>query len=124
MLDFRGGVVVENHIHASQACRGGILLLPVEADVFFCRLSDFQEQRARSACRVIYGRCRRRIVAINADNLGHNTADFSRRVELAFALAAFRSEMAHQIFIGVSQNVIAFSPVLAEIKRLVFKNAN
>ena len=30
--DERGGVVVQNHVHAGQAAGGGVLLLPVEGD--------------------------------------------------------------------------------------------
>ena len=40
---------------------------------------------------------------IDADD----AADFRRGVELPLALAALGSEMAHQVFVGIAENVIA-----------------
>jgi len=54
----------------------------------------------------------------------HDPADFGRRVELALALAALGREVAHQVFVGVAKDVIAFRTVLAEVERLVFEDGN
>jgi hypothetical protein len=43
---------------------------------------------------------------------------------LPFALAAFRGEMAHQIFIRIAQDVIAFGPVFREIEGWILKNGD
>ncbi len=61
---------------------------------------------------------------MDADDLCHDAADFGGCVELAFALAAFGGEVAHQIFVSIAQDVIAFRAVLAEIQRLVFKDGD
>ena len=43
---------------------------------------------------------------------------------MALALAAFSREVAHEIFIGITQNVVAVGSVLAEVERLVLENGD
>lgn len=62
--------------------------------------------------------------APNANDLGHDAANFGWGVELALALATFGGEMAHQILISISQNVVAIGTVLREVQRRVFKRGD
>ena len=56
----------------------------------------------------------------DADDLGHDARDFRRGVELALALARLGGEVAHQVFVGVAEQVVALGAVAAEIElRLV-----
>ena len=61
---------------------------------------------------------------VDADDLRDDATDLGRSVELAFALAAFGSEVTHQVFVGISENVVAFGAVFAEIQRLVFEDSD
>jgi hypothetical protein len=56
--------------------------------------------------------------------LGDDPAGFGRGVELPLGLAAFRGEVAHQIFIGIAQNVIAFGAVLGEVEASPLENCD
>ena len=47
----------------------------------------------------------------DADHLGDDAADLGRGVELPLALAALGGEVAHQVFVGVAQDVVGFSSV-------------
>ena len=58
-----------------------------------------------------------RLRAAHADDLGHDARDFRRGVELALALAGFGGEVAHQVFVGIAQQVVALGAVAAEIER-------
>ena len=60
----------------------------------------------------------------DADDLRHDAADLGGRVELALALAALGGEVAHQVFVGVAQDVVAFGAVLREIERLVLEDGD
>ena len=62
--------------------------------------------------------------AANADDPGHDAADFGGGVELALALATFGGEVAHQVFIGIAKNVVAIGAVLGEVQRGVFKRGD
>src|ERR1019366_5133851 len=52
----------------------------------------------------------------DADDLGHDPADLGRRIELAFALAALRGEVPHQVFVGVAEDVVVLGTVLGEVQ--------
>ena len=62
--------------------------------------------------------------AANADDPGHDAADFGGGVELALALATFGGEVAHQILVGIAQNIVAISAVPGEVQRGVFKRGD
>ncbi len=61
---------------------------------------------------------------MDADDLGHDAADFGGSVELAFALATLGSKVPHQVFVGVSQNVVAVGSVLREVESLALEDGN
>jgi hypothetical protein len=48
----------------------------------------------------------------NADDLRHDAGDLGGSIELALALAAFGGEVAHEVFVGVAENVVALRAVL------------
>jgi hypothetical protein len=60
----------------------------------------------------------------NADHLGNDAAHLGRRVELAFALAAFAGEVAHQVLVCIAQNVVVLGAVLREVEHRVLEDAN
>ena len=58
---------------------------------------------------------------MDADDLRHDATDFGGRVELTLALAALGSEVPHQVFVGIAEDVVALGAVLGKIECLVFK---
>ena len=119
--DERGGVVVQDHVHAGEAAGGAVLLLPVEGDRGAGFVRHLQQQRAGAAGRVVDGGGGAGFRVVNAENLRDDAADFGGRVELTFALAALGREVPHQVFIGVAEDVVAVGAVLREIERLVLE---
>ena len=120
----RRGVVVQKHVHPGQTARSGVLLLPVERHRSTGRIAHLQQQRTRATGRVIDRGGMGRLGLADTDNLGHNPADLRRSVKLAFALAALRGEVAHQVLIGIAEDVIAVSAVLREVEGLVLKDSD
>ena len=120
-LDDCGGVVVQIHVHAGKAAGCRVLLLPVECHLGFGFVGDLQQKRAGTAGRVIYGGVAGGLGLTDTDDLRHDAADFGGRIELPLALAAFGREVAHQVFVGIAQNVIAIGPVLREVERRVLE---
>ena len=124
LLDFRCRVVVQDHVHPRQTGRGSILLLAVERHLGMGFVANFQQQRTRTAGWVIHGGVVGGDRLMDTDDPRHDAADFRRCVELAFALTALGGEMAHQVFVGVAEDVVAVCAVLAEVERLVLENRN
>ena len=120
----RGGVVVQNHVHAGKAAGGGVFFLPFQRDRRACFVADFQQQRTGAAGGIVNGGGGTGFRLTYADDLRHDAADFRRRVELALALAALGGEVAHQVFVGIAQNIIAVGAVFGEIQRLVLEDAD
>ena len=69
-----------------------------------------QQQRAGAAGRVV-DRLVGAFRAADSDDLRHDARDFRRRVELALALARLGGEVAHQVFVGVAEQVVALGAV-------------
>ena len=128
LLDFRRGIVVQNHVHAGEAGGGIVLFLPVESDLYILAVArfvaDFQEQRARAARRVIDGGVIRRGGVADSENLRDDAANFRRRVELALALATLSGEVPHEILVGVAQEVVAIGAVLREIEGRILEDGD
>jgi len=118
--DFRRGAIVQDHVHARQGRRGVVHLLAVEGQIqarAALRLGmGFQHQRAGAAGGIVGGLAGAFGVA-DADDLGHDAGNLRRRVELTLALARFRGEVAHQVFVSVTQQVVTLGAVVAEIQR-------
>ena len=113
---------MQEHIHASQTTRSGVLLLPVERHRNTCRIAHLQQQRTRATGGIINRSGMSWLRIVNTNNLGHNPADFSRSVELTLTLPAFGSEVAHQVLIGIAKNIVAISAVLGEVEGFILKN--
>ena len=62
--------------------------------------------------------------AVDTDHLDQNAGDLSRRIELALALAALGREVAHQILVGVAQNIVPARLVGAEVKLRALENGD
>lgn len=124
LLDFRRRIVMQDHVHPRQSGRGGILLLTVERHLGMGFVTDFQQQRTRAAGRVIHGGVVGGDGLVDADDSRHDAADFGGRVELAFTLAALGGEVTHQVFVGITKDVVAICAVLAEVERLVLEDRN
>ena len=54
--------------------------------------------------------------AANADDPGHDAADFGGGVELALALATFGGEVAHQVFVGITEDIVAIGAMIREVQ--------
>ena len=118
------GVVVQDHIHPGQAGGGGVLLLTVEGDLGSGFIPHFQQQRSRAAGRIIHRGAVRRRRFMDADDLRHDSTDLGGGIELSFALAALGGEVAHEVFVGIPQDVVTLGAVLAKIQRPVFKDTD
>ena len=72
----------------------------------------FQQQRTGTAGWVINLGAANGVFGSDADNRCDDPTDLGRGMELPFALAALGGEMAHEVFIGIAQNVVMFSAVV------------
>ena len=124
MGDQRTGVVVQDHVHARQAAGHFILLLPIDADRRARRVGHLQQQRTRTTSGVVDGGLGGGRGLRNTQHGGHHAADFGGCVELALALAAFGGEVAHQVFVGVAQDVVAVGTVLRKVEVRRFEDAD
>ena len=77
---------------------------------------DFEQQRTGAAGGVVGGGGSHGIPRRDADDLGHDPADLGRGVELPLALAALGGEVAHEILVGIAQDVVVLRAVLGEIQ--------
>ena len=107
--------VVQDHVHARKVvCRMG-KLLPVELDAVAAVLVDvvarLQQERAGAHARVVDGEA-----GLSFPALRHDARDERRdalgRIELPRLLSGFRSELADEVLIGVSEGIRA---VLGEV---------
>ena len=111
---FSRGVIVQKHIHPRQRPGGVVHLLPVNRKPIGSFIRHLQQQRTRATSRVINSLILPRLLG-NADYFSQHAGDFGRGVELPFALARFSSEVAHQVFVSVAQQVIPFGAVGAQV---------
>src|ERR1019366_2072859 len=107
---FRRRAVVQEHVHFCERPGRKIILLSVDRKIFSARAFGFvvslEEQRPGPA-RGIVNCLRAALCGTNSNYLCHDARNFRRGVELPLALAGLRCEMAHQIFISVTEKVIA-----------------
>ena len=120
LLDLRRGVVVEDHVHAGEAGGGAVLFLTIQGDAHVLTLTghgaDLQEQGGRTRGRVVGGGVGTDDGLVHAEDQGKHETDLGRGEELALALAALGGEVAHQILVGVAEQVVAVGAVLREIE--------
>ena len=119
--DLRGRAVVQHHVHARQGGGGVVHLLAVEGQVqagaALGLVVGLEQQGAGAAGRVVDG-----LVgaggAAQVDHHGHDARHLGRGVELALALAGLGGEVAHQVLVGVAEQVVALGAVAAEVQAL------
>jgi hypothetical protein len=61
---------------------------------------------------------------MDAKDLRYDTADLGGSVELSLALATLGGEVAHQVFVGIAQNIVALGAVLGKVEAGVLKDCN
>ena len=122
--DGRGWIVVQDHVHPCEATGRRIFFLSVKRDFRASFVAHFEQERPRTAGRIVNGRAAAGLGIVIAKNLSHDAAHLGRRVELAFALATFGSEMPHEVFVGIAQDVVAIGPVFREIERLSLEDSD
>ena len=87
-------------------------------------VGHLQQQGAGAAGGVVDGGVVGGAGAADADSLRDDAADLGGGVELALALAAFGGEVAHQVLVGVAQDVVAFGPVFGEVEGFVLEDGD
>ena len=124
--DFRRRAVVQDHVHLCQR-PGGVVHSPgrrsqdrVRSRSWLRRGPSAAASRSRRSDRRWSGRAA--LCATDADDLGHDARNFRRRVELPLALARLGGEVAHQVFVGVAEEVVALGAVAAEIQLRVVED--
>ena len=115
---------MQDHIHTCQTGGSGVLLLAVERNLRLSFIANLEQQRPGATRRIIDRSFVRRLCITNTDNLRHDTTDLGRGIELPLALAALGGEVAHQVFIGITKDVITLGTVLTKVERLVFKDGD
>ena len=115
---------MQDHVHARQACGGDVHLLAFQGDVRAGLGRHLEQQRARAAGGVVGGGGRPGVARRDADHLGNDAADLGRRVELALALATLGGKVAHQVLVGVPQDVVVLGAVLREVELGLLEDAD
>ena len=115
---------MQDHVHTGETSSGHVHFLSFQCDVLTSLGGHLQQQGARAAGGVIRGGRGHCIGGGDAHDLGHDAADLGWRIELAFALAALRGKVPHQVLIGITQDVVVLGSVLREIQLGLLENAN
>ena len=116
--DLGGGIVVQDHVHPRQRTGGVVHLLSVNTQPLGTRLvTRLEQQGARTTGGVVDGGILRGLTA-DADHLGQNARHLGRGVELPLGLARLGGKVAHQVFVGITQQVIPFGTVGRQIQPL------
>ncbi len=89
-LDFRGGKIVQNHVHACETGGGAIFFLAFKRDALAGFGGNFQQERAGAAGGIVGGGAGHGVFGRDANDLGDDAADLGRRVELALSKAVSR----------------------------------
>ena len=120
--DQRVGTIVQYNVHTGQTGSGTFLFLSVDGNFPFGFVGYFQQQRSRSAGRIINGGVGGRILIVDANDLGHDAAHLCRRVKLPLALTAFGGKVAHQVFVSIPQDIVTFGFVVGKVQFRLFKD--
>ena len=121
--DIAGGHRVEDHVHLGQGGGHVVDLLPEDRDAARGDGGGLEQQRAGAAGGIV----QRLILALgvaDADDLRDHAGDLGGREELPLALARLHREVAHQVLVGVAQEVIILGAVGAEIKGGVLEDGD
>ena len=115
-FDLGGGLIVEDHVHAGESGGGGVFFLAVEGDLEVGLVCDFEEEGAGATGGVVDSGAGGGGAILEADDFGHDAGDFGGGVELALTLAAFCGEVAHEVFVGVAEDVVAVGAIFGEVE--------
>ncbi|MNO68732.1 hypothetical protein D3C76_595710 [compost metagenome] len=116
--DCCSGVVVQDHVHPRQRTGGVVHLLSVNTQSLGAGLvARLEQQGARTTGGVVDGGILRGLTA-DTNHLGQNARHLGRGVELPLGLARLGGEVAHQVFVGITQQVIPFGAVGRQIQPL------
>ena len=110
-------VAVQDHVHSRQRPGDVVHLLAIDADAVRRLVGGFEQQRARATSGIVDGLVRAGIGA-DTDHLRYDARDLGRGVELPFALPGLGGEMAHQVLVGVAQQVVSLGPIGAEVEAI------
>ena len=108
-------VAVQDHVHPCQRPGGVVHLLPVDGNAARRLVGGLEEQRAGAAGGIV-DRLVLAGVGADADHFRHDARHLGRGVELSLALAGLGGEVAHQVFVGVAQQVVALGTVGAKVE--------
>lgn len=112
---------MQDHVHAREGRCGVVHLLAVERQVqagALLRLVMGLEKEGARAAGWIVDAHRRIGSASQTYDLGHHARYLGWRIELAFALARFGGEVAHEVLVGVAQKIVSLGSVPSKIDTL------
>ena len=117
--EFGRRVVVQDQVHPCQRPGGIVLLLAVDGDAARRLIGGLEQQRAGTAGGIVDGLVLAGVRA-DADHLSHDARDLGRRVELPLALARLGGEMAHQVLVGIAQQIVASGTVGTKVETVEY----
>ena len=114
-------IVMENHVHAGQGAGGKVHFLTIDCQTSRSFITGFQQQRPRTTGGVI-NRGVLGCLLIDSNDLGQNSGDLRRRVELTLGLTRFCGEVTHQVLVGIAQQIISIGTIRGQVQSL--ENSN
>ena len=115
LRDLSRGAVVHDHVHAREAAGGDIHLLPKDGDRHAGGFGCLQKKGSRAAGRII-DRLARAGGPVDARNSSYDARHLSGGVELTLGFACLCRKVAHEVFVGIAQDVIVVGAVLREVQ--------
>src|SRR3989338_8772032 len=106
-------LAMKPHVESCESSGSVIKLLPVDSNLLSF-LGDFQKKRTGTAGRIVDS-VHAGVGFVGFNNFGHDARDFGRSIKLAFAFTRFNGKMLHQIFVSITQKVIAFGTILTKV---------
>ena len=121
--DFCRFLCMQDHIHHRETACRDVHFLAEDRQLDRGRLGRFQKQGPRATGRVIdalLGVCG----PLNATDRGDDARDLCRGVKLTFALAGLGCEIPHEVFVGVTEQVVAVRAVAREVQFLTAEDVD
>ena len=126
-LELRVVQAVEQHVHTGQVEGSDLLFLSINladlAAVLFHLVVHVEKQGTRAACKVQYAGelffvAGGRVLAVERDDAGEDSADLLRSVELASLFATARCELTDEILVSIAEDIttlIKFDQLLFQL---------
>ena len=115
MPNVGGRIVVQKHVHPRERIGGVVFLLAIDGDAAWRFVGGFKQQRTGAASGVIDCMLQRS-ARTDADYFRHYTRDLGWGVELALALARLGGEVAHEVLVGIAQQIVTLGAVGAKVE--------